>query len=264
MSEDKPQYLTDTLEMMGIIEPRKIVTEVSGFIPVFEAVLHHYKDYMTAIVFGRMWQYCGMTDGVCKASLERIGKDLEISSVTVMRHAEKLVNDGYLIDTTPTRRNAPHEYIDGRKVEMKSRFTAGISESNATVIKSNTTVIKSQLIKQDNTKIKQEKIKTCAEKPATPNEVKIYREVTGKYPNRATYPNVLKILESVSARLGRPCTSDDLRPFYAEWTFRGFNPINMNWTSWAVTGIIPPAQGRKQQQNGTALERYIQQMEAAQ
>ena len=153
MTQDQADYVTDALEMMGIVEPKQIVTEVSGFIPVFEVVLHHYKDYMTALVFGRMWQYCGMSDGVCRASLERIGKDIEVSAVTVMRHAEKLVNDGYLIDTTPDRRNAPHVYMDGRKVEMKSRITAGMTINNATVIKSNTSVINSQLIKQDNTKL---------------------------------------------------------------------------------------------------------------
>ncbi len=153
MTEQQEEYITDALEMIGISEPRKIVTEVSGFIPVFEVVLHHYKDYMTALVFGRMWQYCNMSDGVCKASLERIGKDLEVSAVTVMRHAEKLVADGYLIDTTPDRRNAPHEYLDGRRVEMKSRITVGMTESKPTVIKSNPSVINSQLIKQDNTRI---------------------------------------------------------------------------------------------------------------
>lgn len=153
MSEEQAQYVIDALEMIGVSEPRQIVTEVSGFIPVFEVVLRHYKDYMTALVFGRMWQYCNMRDGVCKASLERIGRDLEVSGVTVMRHAEKLVADGYLIDTTPERRNAPHEYVDGRRVEMKSSLTAGMTESKPTVIKSKPTVIKSQLIKQDNTNI---------------------------------------------------------------------------------------------------------------
>ncbi len=155
MSEQQEQYIVDALEMIGVSEPRQIITEISGFIPVFEVVLHRYKDYMTALVFGRMWQYCNMSDGVCKASLERIGKDLEISAVTVMRHAEKLVENGYLIDTTPDRRNAPHEYLDGRKVEMKSRISAGMAESKPTVIKSNASVIKSQLIKQDNTNIKE-------------------------------------------------------------------------------------------------------------
>lgn len=155
MSEEQPGYVVEAFEMIGISEPRQIITEVSGFIPVFEVVLHNYKDYMTALVFGRMWQYCNMSDGVCKASLERIGKDLEVSAVTVMRHAKKLVEDGYLIDSTSDRRNAPHEYLDGRRVEMKSRISAGMTESKPTVIKSNTSVINSQLIKQDNTKIKE-------------------------------------------------------------------------------------------------------------
>ena len=155
MSQDQAEYITDAMEMIGVSEPRQIITEVSGFIPVFEVVLHYYKDYMTALVFGRMWQYCNMSDGVCKASLDRIGQDLEISGVTVMRHAEKLVSDGFLIDTTPDRRNAPHEYLDGRKVEMKGRITGGMTINNATVIKSNATVIKSQLIKQDKTNNKQ-------------------------------------------------------------------------------------------------------------
>jgi len=163
MSEEQAGYLEDALEMMGIVEPKKIVTEVSGFIPVFEVVLHHYKDYMTALVFGRMWQYCGMSDGVCKASLEKIGNDIEVSSTTVMRHAEKLVADGYLIDTTPDRRNAPHIYMDGGRVVMKNRISAGMPESRPSIIKSKPTVINSdasiinsQLIKQDNTKIKQD------------------------------------------------------------------------------------------------------------
>lgn len=151
MSDPKPEYITDSLEMIGITEPKQIVTEISGFIPVFDVVIQHYKDPMTALVFGRMWQYCGMEDGVCKASLDRIGKDLGISGATVMRHAEKLVNDGYLVDTTPNRRNAPHEYLDGRKVEMKSRFSGGIAERKPTVSQRNATVSTSQLIKQDNT-----------------------------------------------------------------------------------------------------------------
>lgn len=151
MSEPKPEYIADALEMIGISEPKQIITEVSGFVPIFEVVLNHYEDLITASVFGRMWQYCNMEDGVCKASLERIGKDLKISPATVMRHAEKLVNDGFLIDTTPDRRNAPHEYLDGRRVEMKGRISAGIAERKPSISQRNATVSQSQLIKQDNT-----------------------------------------------------------------------------------------------------------------
>lgn len=76
-------------------------------------------------------------------------------------------------------------------------------------------------------------------KPPTPPEVTIFREVTSRYPNKVNYPDIEKILQSVSVRLLRPCTAEDLRPFFAAWTARGFNPLNIAWMGWAVTGIIP-------------------------
>ena len=154
MSQDQADYLTDALEMMGIVEPKQIVTEVSGFIPVFEVVLHHYKDYMTALVFGRMWQYCGMKDGVCKATIETLAQDLEMSTATVMRHIELLEQGGYIYDRTPERRNRPHEYVDCGKVVMKGSLSA-ISQKNVRLSQNNVAISESQLIKQDNTNIKQ-------------------------------------------------------------------------------------------------------------
>ena len=56
--EDQKEYITDALEMMGISEPRQIVTEISGFIPVFDVVAEFYDDHLTALVFWRMWNYC--------------------------------------------------------------------------------------------------------------------------------------------------------------------------------------------------------------
>ena len=76
-------------------------------------------------------------------------------------------------------------------------------------------------------------------KPPTPEEVKIFRAVTSRYPNKENFESVVKIVQSVSARLGRSATVEDLLPFYQAWTFRGFKPTNLNWMSWAVTGIIP-------------------------
>jgi len=154
MPETKPEYITDALEMMGIVEPKQIVTEVSGFIPVFEVVLHHYKDYMTALVFGRMWQYCGMSDGVCRATIDRLATDLEMSVATVIRHIELLEEGGYIYDQTPERRNRPHEYVDCGKVVMKGSISA-ISQKNVRLSEKNTTLSERQLIKQDNTTIKE-------------------------------------------------------------------------------------------------------------
>ena len=162
MSEEQAEYITDALEMMGIVQPKKIETQISGFVPVFDYVLSYYKDHITALVFGRRWQYCGMEDGVCRASLAKIAGDLQLDEATVMRHTEKLVKDGFLIDKTPDRRNRPHVYMDGGKVTMKTALNAhiaqnntGIAQNNTGIAQSNMGIAESKLIKQDKTNIKQ-------------------------------------------------------------------------------------------------------------
>jgi hypothetical protein len=87
---------------------------------------------------------------------------------------------------------------------------------------------------------KQPSIKEAAKpKPPTPPEIQTFREVTNRYPPKNNWEDVAKIIQSVSARLGRLVTANDLRPFFNAWTLRGFKPTNILWTSWAVTGIIP-------------------------
>ena len=76
-------------------------------------------------------------------------------------------------------------------------------------------------------------------KPTTPDEVKLFREVKGRYPNRATYELVTEKIQAVSKRLLRSVTKEDLKPFYVSWTSKGYNPENLAWLDWAVTGIIP-------------------------
>jgi DNA-binding Lrp family transcriptional regulator len=266
--EEQAEYITEALEMMGKgYDQEDVIKElpsvVSGFTPAPDVLITKY-GFVTALVWGKMWRYCQMRDGVCRSKLETIANQLGMSERTIIRHIEPLVDGGYMLDMTPELRNKPHIYADTGKIRIGISVEAAMTESHPAMTESHREGDRESLEDTNKKQLKKAKLKDSAEKPAIPNEVKIYREVTGKYPNKATYPSVQKIFESVSARLGRPCTSEDLRPFYVEWTFRGFNPVNMNWTSWAVTGIIPPAQGRKQQQNGTALERYIQQMEAAQ
>lgn len=96
-------------------------------------------------------------------------------------------------------------------------------------------------------------------KPATPPEVKLFREVTSRYPNKVNFENVTNIINSVSKRLGRDCSADDLRPFYAAWCAKGFKPVNLAWLSWAETGIIPEMRQAQNKNSGAdALMQYAQ------
>ena len=76
-------------------------------------------------------------------------------------------------------------------------------------------------------------------KPPTPTEVKLFREIVGRYPHKATFEVVTEKIQKVSARLGRDATAKDLKPFFVSWTSRGYNPINMSWLDWAINGEIP-------------------------
>lgn len=99
------------------------------------------------------------------------------------------------------------------------------------------------VVKQRSNHIKKEPIKEGASatppKPPTPEEVKLFREVKGRYPNQATYELVTEKIQKMSARLLRPVTKEDLRPFYVSWTSKGYNPENLAWLDWAVSGVVP-------------------------
>jgi hypothetical protein len=74
---------------------------------------------------------------------------------------------------------------------------------------------------------------------ATPPEVKLYREVTKKYPPSPNYEDVVTYIQSVAKRLGRDVLADDLRPFYKAWTAKGWNQFSINWLEYAVRGELP-------------------------
>lgn len=136
---------------------KTILADVSGFTPVIDRMaMEHGLVY--AAVFGRMWRFCQMEDGVCKASLDKIANGLHIDKATVMRYADRLVEDGYLKDLTPDRRNAPHIYADTGKASIRVGIGATVAgcnaevddnetvaQCNATVADSNATVAHDQL-----------------------------------------------------------------------------------------------------------------------
>lgn len=81
-----------------------------------------------AAVYGSVWRYCQMKDGICRASYATIGEGIDIDRRTVMRNVEKLCQRGYLIDTTPDCKNAPHAYILGKTIAQNNSL--GVSQSH--------------------------------------------------------------------------------------------------------------------------------------
>jgi len=110
---------------------KTILTKVDGFTPLPDLLVTKY-GIVTASVWGSAWRYCQMGDGICRASLEKIGKRIGVSRQTVINHMEILVNDGFFEDTTPNLKNRPHIYRDTGKVGMYNRFGIGVNEIDST------------------------------------------------------------------------------------------------------------------------------------
>lgn len=97
--------------------------ETTGFSPAPDAICQDPDlGPIAAVVFGKMWRYCQMSDGVCKASMERIATECGISRNTALSHARKLCEKGWLTDTTPDANDKPHVYAEMGRFRMRLSF----------------------------------------------------------------------------------------------------------------------------------------------
>ena len=102
---------------------KTILTNVDGWTPLIDEITNQY-GVVTSAVFGRVWRYCQMEDGVCCASQETIANDLRMDRATVNTHIKILVRDGYLQDLDPNVKNRPHRYADTGKAGLESSIVA--------------------------------------------------------------------------------------------------------------------------------------------
>lgn len=124
----------------------EFLSEVRGFTPVID-VLAGELGGIAALVYGVVWRFCQMRDGICRASMETLAKRVGLNRATVLKHIKRLCEAGYLEDTTPDRRNVPHVYRDTGKVIIRglveARLSETVSQDNSSVESvavSNTTV----------------------------------------------------------------------------------------------------------------------------
>jgi len=65
------------------------------FTPVLDSMVQRY-GFTTAGVYGRVWRYAQMSEGVCKAKQRKMANELGISLRAIVRHLDLLVRDGFL------------------------------------------------------------------------------------------------------------------------------------------------------------------------
>ncbi len=99
------------------------LTEARGWTPVIDALVEEL-GLIPAAVYGAVWRFCQLEDGVCRASLETIADRVGVDRRTVLRHVKALCEAGYLRDLTPDERARPHRYADTGRAKI-----AGIVEA---------------------------------------------------------------------------------------------------------------------------------------
>lgn len=127
-----------------------------------------------------------MTDRVCKASLDTLAGELNLSRMTVIRSLRDLVTDGYLRDLSPEIRNRPHVLKVTEKLATMAKWggivegitnldtkeSEGISKSDTTVTKCdsgcNNVLQPGVTICDLNQTLLRDKEETSQEKPASP------------------------------------------------------------------------------------------------
>lgn len=234
---------------------RQIPATMSGFTPAPDGLIQIY-GHITALVWGRIWRYCQMSDGVCRAKLETIAAELGMSERTIMRHIEPLVADGYLMDTTPDLRNRPHIYADTGKIRIKMSIEATVTESHSTMTQSHRRVTESH--RQGDTESHEESIKKesknkpslsaddfkrmSVEEARKITELKLYAEATGFFPGSLLWHYVYEYVRA------NGLTREKIHDAAVEWELRGYQKTNIKGVlEWARDGV--PAEKQKRQTN---------------
>ncbi len=108
---------------------KTVLAQVDGFTPLIDSLVDHDQlGIIGAAIFGRIWRYCQMENGICHASLESIADEIGLNRRTVIRYSDILVSLGYIKDLTPLLRNRPHTYSDTGKAMLS--INVGVTESH--------------------------------------------------------------------------------------------------------------------------------------
>ena len=211
---------------------KELPSTMSGFTPAPDALIKKY-GYMTALVWGRIWRYCQMSDGVCRAKIETIAAELGMSDRTIFRHIEPLVEDGYLKDMTPDLRNRPHLYADTGKLRIKIFIEATMTESQSRLTQSRSTTTQSQ--SQTDRESDEESIKKEIKKKKTTPDFSTLRKIIE---GTLTIENAIAVGVTVTEEMRQAAAARDLAPKAFEGAL-GFSTAlpwwsNKDWTSFAV------------------------------
>ncbi len=115
---------------------------IDTYTPLYDSLVAEL-GLIRAAVLCAVLRYCALRDGLCRASQHTIAERLHLSVGSVHKALKQLVAEGYLVDLTPERCNAPHHFRDTGLARPKTPVhdvNAAPHDVNASVQPVNATV----------------------------------------------------------------------------------------------------------------------------
>ena len=222
----KKQESKDGLDMFFGDKPTELPSVLSGFTPAPDVLIKQY-GYVTALIWGKVWRYCQMSDGVCRAAIDKLAEELGMSDNTIMRHLSPLCDNGYLYDSTPERRNKPHIYSDTGKIRIKISVEARVY-SDIKSHRQRVTPTTPQSHSESDRESLEESIKKDSKKESVPQIVFDSANKEVDY--------ILKMALSPRA------IQDAVSKFFLLTPNWEKNKFNRQWMQWAMENNVTPAQ----------------------
>jgi len=243
---------------------KTILANVDGFTPCMDVIVDKY-GIVTAAIFGVVWRFCQMKDGVCWASQEKIGSMVGMSRQTANEHLKKLVDGGFL-RVIPASNGDTVQFVDTGKATLSIKLTGGVGETDrgcqpslqGGVNETDTKIVFKDTNKKQEESIlpaknagKPEPIRVPCDGDGMPDDWKdkptkkqkhqpdprythiaysAFYSVTKKRPASILVDEVIKIV-------GDNPDIEHLRKCYIEWCSRGYNPTSIKWLDWYTNGI---------------------------
>lgn len=138
---------------------KTVLANVDGFVPVIDGMIEDV-GLVCAAVFGKVWRYCQMPDGVCSASQERMSDELGIDRRTIIQHLDTLVEKGYL--HVKKEIGKTNVYFDTGKANLCINLTGGVKINHTTCEKNSQVPVKinhSNIVFKKDTKREDNKVK---------------------------------------------------------------------------------------------------------
>lgn len=94
----------------------------ASYTPAPDVLIELYgrNGLIPALIWGKVWRYTKMKDGVCRASILRMSRELRISPKTFSKYLKKLVEDEFILDLTPNLTFSRHIYICTDKIHKET------------------------------------------------------------------------------------------------------------------------------------------------